>query len=237
MKKTMIIPSIVIIGAFIALPVAAEMYKWKDKNGEIHYTQTPPPAGLNGKDIEADIKLSTGKLGNSGAKPSNKTDGKNDLATAEEEGKKSEEKHQDFCTQQENTLKQMTASSLIKWKDEKGERYLTAAEKTAKMNELKQNIDTMCRPEMFSNTKNRATSDTEPSNTDTTSSTRNSGSGIKAGGGSSNNNNSSENNTPENTEQNNATSSDTTTTSNTTTNTTNSTTPTGNSGSSVPSTQ
>ncbi len=160
MKNANIIPLIILIGAFTALPANAEMYKWKDKNGEVHYTQTPPPAGVESKDIEDDIKLSTGKLGDGNkAKPPSKT--KDNLADAEDAGKKSEDKHRDFCTQQENTLKQMTASSLIKWKDDKGERYLTAEEKATKIKELKQNLESMCRPEMFADGKNRNTSNTE----------------------------------------------------------------------------
>jgi hypothetical protein len=29
-----------------ALPLAAQMYKWKDANGQVHFTQTPPKAGV-----------------------------------------------------------------------------------------------------------------------------------------------------------------------------------------------
>lgn len=186
MKNANVIPLILLISTFTALPANAEMYKWKDKSGEVHYTQTPPPAGVEGKDIEDDIKLSTGKLGNGNKKPppSKSQDG---LADAENAGKKSEDKHRDFCTQQENTLKQMTASSLIKWKDDKGERYLTAEEKATKIKELKQNLESMCRPEMFADGKNRNTSNTEQASDARFNGNNNDS--VQAGNGSNINNN------------------------------------------------
>lgn len=72
------------------------------------------------------------------------------MAAAKEAGAKSEQKHRDFCAQQAKVLKQMTANSLVKWKDAKGERILTADEKDAKIKELQNDLDTMCQPKMFS---------------------------------------------------------------------------------------
>jgi hypothetical protein len=148
MKKTTLIPTVLLAAAFITHTAFAEMYKWTDKSGEIHYTQTPPPADAKGKDIEADIKLSTGKLGNT-IPQAPAAEKKDDMAQAREDGKKSEEKHRDFCNQQGDALKQMTANALVKWKDNKGEHLLTAEEKTAKMKDIEKNIASMCGPEMF----------------------------------------------------------------------------------------
>ncbi|HVT35094.1 MAG TPA: DUF4124 domain-containing protein [Nevskiaceae bacterium] len=33
-----------------ALASAGEMYRWVDKDGTVHYTQTPPPSGTEGAD-------------------------------------------------------------------------------------------------------------------------------------------------------------------------------------------
>lgn len=140
----------------------AEMYKWTDKSGKTHYTATPPPADAEGKDIEQEIRLSTGKLGNTPPQATNTAaEPKNEMEQAREDGKKSEEKHHDFCNQQSDALKQMTANSLIKWKDAQGERFLTADEKTKKMKEIEQNLESMCKPEMFNNTPDRQVSQTE----------------------------------------------------------------------------
>lgn len=150
MKKAILMPVAVLITAFFAQNVSAEMYKWTDKDGKTQYTQTPPPADVKSQDIEDDIRLSTGKLGNTIPVAPDKGKAKDPMEQAQEDGAKSEQKHRDFCAQQADALKQMTANSLIKWKDQQGERYLTADEKSTKMKELQKNIDAMCRPEMFS---------------------------------------------------------------------------------------
>ncbi len=186
MKQAIYVP-ILLMGVLCASGSShADMYKWTDKTGETHYTATPPPADAEGKDIEDDIRLSTGKLGNAPAAVSAPTD---EMEQAREAGKKSEEQHRDFCKQQSAALKQMTANSLIKWKDTEGERFLTAEEKFKKMKELKKNLDSMCKPEMFGNTPERQTSQTETAfdNSDSPDKSGVSASGSGQGSGSAGN--------------------------------------------------
>lgn len=154
-----------IIGAitlvFLAQPATAEMYKWTDKNGKVHYTQTPPPADAKSENIEAEIRLSTGKLGNTPPAPTS-SQTQDPLEQAKQEGKTSEQQHREFCEQQADLLKKLAANSLVRWQDKEGEpRYLTAEEKQGKMDEIQKNLDTMCKPEMFRNSKNRPKSQTE----------------------------------------------------------------------------
>lgn len=162
MKKTILTPVALLVSIFFIQNVSAEMYKWTDKDGKTQYTQTPPPANIKSKDIEDDIKLSTGKLGDTAPAPEKKPD-QDEMAAAKEAGAKSEQKHHDFCDEQADLLKQMTANSLVKWKDAKGEQILTADEKAAKMKDIQNNLDTLCQPKMF-NSKDKGndkTSQTE----------------------------------------------------------------------------
>lgn len=161
MKKAILMPVVVLAIACIAPSVSAEMYKWTDKQGETHYTQTPPPPDAKGKDIEDEIRLSTGKLGNTLPQQATKETAKDDMEQARQAGEKSDQKHRDFCAQQDAALKQMTANALIKWKDGAGERFLTAEEKISKMKEMQTNIDSMCNPDMFSKKDGTPTSQTE----------------------------------------------------------------------------
>lgn len=161
MNKAILMPVALLVGVFFTLNASAEMYKWTDKSGEVHYTQTPPPADVKSKDIEDDIRLSTGKLGNTLPAQASKGEAKDDMEQARKDGEKSDKKHRDFCAQQEAALKQMTANALIKWKDAAGERFLTAEEKTGKMKEMQTNIDSMCKPEMFTKKDSSPTSQTE----------------------------------------------------------------------------
>lgn len=154
MKKALLIPVILLVTGLTS-SAFAEMYKWIDKNGEVHYTQTPPPADAKqGKDIEKDIRLSTGKLGNTSPATTSTSNepAKDGMAKAREDGKKSEIDHRDYCKQQAGVLKQLTANALVKWKDDKGERILTAEEKSAKMQDIEKNIKSLCMPEMFNKT-------------------------------------------------------------------------------------
>ncbi|MGB3918240.1 DUF4124 domain-containing protein [Thiothrix litoralis] len=164
MNKAILMPAVLLAMTLNAPSVSAEMYKWTDKRGETHYTQTPPPPDAKGKDIEDDIRLSTGKLGNILPEQASKATGKDDMEQARQAGEKSDKKHRDFCAQQEAALKQMTANALIKWKDSEGERFLTAEEKISKMKEMQNNIDSMCKPEMFSSKDGTPTSQTEKAN-------------------------------------------------------------------------
>ncbi|OQX14486.1 MAG: hypothetical protein BWK73_09430 [Thiothrix lacustris] len=149
--------------ALLTTDAAAEMYKWTDKNGETHYTQTPPPPDAKGENIEDDIRLSTGKLGNT--IPTAPAEAPKDgLEQAREEGEKSDQKHREFCAQQNDALQKMTANAIIKWKDAKGERFLTAEEKASKTQEVQKNIDSLCKPEMFNKSEKSSGQTKESSN-------------------------------------------------------------------------
>ncbi|WP_020168137.1 MULTISPECIES: DUF4124 domain-containing protein [Methylotenera] len=55
---------IVVLAVFIALPSLsyAELYKWKDKNGQMQYTDTPPPSNIKLENLKGKKNLSpTGK--------------------------------------------------------------------------------------------------------------------------------------------------------------------------------
>jgi hypothetical protein len=149
--------------------VQADMYKWKDSQGGIHYTQTPPPPEVKATTLESDVHLASGtgsvkSHADSAFKPvkSEKKTNTENVKKLEEDGKKSADKHHEFCDQQKEALQQLTANSLVKIKDDKGEHFLTADEKDAKMKEITSNLDTMCKPEMFERSK---TTDSSSSNT------------------------------------------------------------------------
>lgn len=158
MKKEMLYMPALLMGALLFHNASAEMYKWTDKNGETHYTQTPPPPETKGEDIEADISLSTGKASSNTAKPDEtvkpeeKTEPEKveDKKTDKEKAKASEKEHRDFCNNQKDALQQLNTNSLVKWRDEKGEHFLSADEKAEKIKQLNNNIDTMCGANMFS---------------------------------------------------------------------------------------
>jgi hypothetical protein len=38
--------ALIIATLLLQAPVFAQIYKWTDDSGEVHYTQTPPPGGV-----------------------------------------------------------------------------------------------------------------------------------------------------------------------------------------------
>lgn len=157
MKKVIFLPALLVVSLFAVGTAQAEMYKWTDQSGKIHYTQTPPPADAKGKDIEGDIKLATGNakpapqsapVGQPKAEEKPKTDA--------EAAKRSEQEHRSYCDQQRDAIKKLETNSLVKLKDEKGERFLTADERKQKAEEMNKNLELMCSPAMFSHPSNAA---------------------------------------------------------------------------------
>lgn len=151
MKKVIFLPVLLMVTPFAVGTVQAEMYKWTDQNGKTHYTQTPPPADAKGKDIESDIKLAIGN-----AKPApesapvKQSEAEEKPETDAEAAKRSEQEHRNYCDQQRDAIKKLETNSLVKLKDENGERFLTADERKQKAEEIRKNLELMCSPAMFS---------------------------------------------------------------------------------------
>jgi outer membrane murein-binding lipoprotein Lpp len=50
----------VVLGlTLVSGPIHAAMYKWKDANGQVHYTQSPPPEGVTGEAVKPPPKVDT----------------------------------------------------------------------------------------------------------------------------------------------------------------------------------
>ncbi|MCG3142973.1 MAG: hypothetical protein HONDAALG_00276 [Gammaproteobacteria bacterium] len=41
----------------LTLPAVAGVYKWTDAEGQVHYTQSPPPSGVQGEELKAPPKV------------------------------------------------------------------------------------------------------------------------------------------------------------------------------------
>ncbi|MBK8453942.1 MAG: DUF4124 domain-containing protein [Thiofilum sp.] len=142
--------------SYSALNAQAEVYKWTDAQGKTHYSQTPPP-NVKAKNMDAELYLHSSKA--SGKTPPTTKEPvvpekdlpeiPKDLAEAKAKGEQDKKKVETFCTEQELSLKQMLANTLIRWKDEQGERLLTAEERDAKIKEAEKNLSTICTPEVL----------------------------------------------------------------------------------------
>lgn len=157
MKQAIIIPVLLASLVGWVSSASAEMYKWIDSQGKTHYSATPPAANIKAENIEAEINLFSAKPKNANTPDTNTTASKittktpiNSTVKPEEAAKASEQQHRDYCDQQQQALEKLSTNSLVKYSDEDGERFLTAAEKQQKIATISKNIEMMCRPEMFS---------------------------------------------------------------------------------------
>lgn len=61
MKNTLFLSglSLLVVGFIISLSANAKMYKWVDENGQVQYTQSPPPGDIEVKEIKPPPKVDT----------------------------------------------------------------------------------------------------------------------------------------------------------------------------------
>lgn len=165
MKKTVI--KLCALSALLSCMIAnveAEIYKWTDAAGAVHYTQTPPSDLSKAKDIAQEISLSTGKAkhtekmeASAKSEEENKDKPKDELDQAKDEGAKNQDKHRQFCEQQKNSLKQLLANPVIRWRStENEEKILTAKERANKIAEMEKNVKELCNPDVLPDKVNKA---------------------------------------------------------------------------------
>lgn len=154
--KKLITPLIAVLFSTLALQASANIYKWTDASGKTHYSQTPPAdAKAKAKDMEKELHIQSKSAPKTDAKKSVNPeqvippDEPKDIEEAKAKGKENKAKTEEFCKGQDIALKQLLANTLIRWKDEKGERILTAEERDAKVKEAENNLKTMCTPEVL----------------------------------------------------------------------------------------
>lgn len=145
---------IVFLYLVLCLPVvaAAEMYRWVDAQGQVHYSDSPPPAGAKAAKT-IDVPPPAAPSSSTSAKP--KSWQEKDLefrqrraAEAEAQAKKdkeAKEKQQNCETARRNLAKFENATRVVTT-NEKGETvYMDNAARAAAAAEARKQIDTWCK--------------------------------------------------------------------------------------------
>ena len=47
---------LVLLGAFAAMPALAQVYRWVDEKGTVHYSNAKPPAGVKARQVDVEAK-------------------------------------------------------------------------------------------------------------------------------------------------------------------------------------
>lgn len=130
MKKIIALASLFSLTLLVSVATHAEIYKWVDKNGRVHYTATPPPpknVKVKAKNIEDDIRAKAGKY----RPPAKNTQASNDTApntnpelAAKQDLKLAgpDQKLIKYCNSQRNNLQQLQKNYRNVWVDIKGKK-------------------------------------------------------------------------------------------------------------------
>lgn len=134
----------------LSVNTQAEIYKWVDENGGVHYTAQPPvhkKKRVKAKNIENEIKAAAGKY----RPPVNSTVTKNDADTETEKVNGEElagpdKKLVSYCTNQKKNLEQLKKNFRNVWIDVKGKKTnLDQEQRKEKVAYLQQRITEDCK--------------------------------------------------------------------------------------------
>lgn len=129
----------------------AEIYKWKDASGQVHYSATPPThQKAKAENIEAKIKMSAGKYNPSSRIAKNKSSEENKENSSDEpEDKNAKNKPTkqliDYCEGQRKSLKLLNNNQNITWEQFGKKTKLSAAQRKSKIKNIKSNITEECK--------------------------------------------------------------------------------------------
>ncbi len=130
----------------------AEIYKWTDAKGQIHYSATPPVKKVKTEKIGEEIRMAAGKFD-----PASVTQKK---ATSEESGDNENDNNADassnksggpnkelikYCKSQRKNLKLLQNNQNIVWRQFGKKSELTAAQRKAKIKKIKTEISEECK--------------------------------------------------------------------------------------------
>ncbi len=165
-------PALFLLALFITLPAAAEVYSWRDKDGNVHYSDVPPPSGAT-KTLPGSARPPTDTTDEAaggtpaaaapttapkGAAKGPKSAADMELefrqrraAEAEAQAKAEKEKseaaeREKNCNQARAHLAALESGQRVVRMNEKGEReYLDDKTRESEGRELRQQIEKMCK--------------------------------------------------------------------------------------------
>jgi hypothetical protein len=155
-KKSITLASLATLAPILSSSTYAEIYKWTDENGTIHYTATPPmqkQKRIKATNIEDEIRSAAGKYRPS-ANGTTKTGAETNTAASAKspENKKDEElagpdaKLIEYCDNQRNNVEQLKKNFRNVWIDVKGQKTaLDQEQRKEKVEYLNKRIQEDCK--------------------------------------------------------------------------------------------
>lgn len=142
------------LSATLLAPTAsAEIYKWTDANGEVQYSQVPPPGGVKSEEIQGAPPPLEDAPDTTGESLQEQVDAMNeDLAEQEKAekkealGKEIDDAYERNCTTATNNLAKLQEGGRKRYLMPDGQvTHLTEEQRQQRINEAKDQIDEFCK--------------------------------------------------------------------------------------------
>jgi hypothetical protein len=148
-----ILISLCLSSALLITPASAEIYKWTDANGEVQYSQIPPPNGIKSEEIQS-APPPTDNPDTTSDTLQEQVDAMNeDIAEQEIEEKKDalakqiDDAYESNCTTATNNLAKLQEGGRKRYLTPDGKvTRLTEEQRQQRINEAKNQIDEFCKP-------------------------------------------------------------------------------------------
>lgn len=127
--------------------IDAAIYKWKDDNGQIHYSAIAPE-GIAKDNIETEITRFS-QITSQTAESSNNTD--SNLSSGKEADTSDEQKgismDSGYCKQQQDIIQALEKNPYVKWKVDDKETLLEGEAKAAQVKKIQEEMQKLCSEE------------------------------------------------------------------------------------------
>jgi len=146
--------ALIIAALLLQSPVFASIYKWTDASGEVHYTQTPPPSGVNSQIIQGAPPPAESQqtIRKEQQKLQEQLDAMEERRIEREEEEDIEKQHQELikineknCIIAENNLAKLHQGGIKRYLTPEGEVIrLTEEDRQRRITEAKKQVEKFC---------------------------------------------------------------------------------------------
>jgi len=142
----------------ITSTASAQIYKWVDSNGQLHYTERPAPAGKKAETIEDKIRIAASlkrknktrssyipDTSNEESETKKTPSNREEIANKQKEANDNYRKELDsYCSSQRSNLSLLKTSSPIAWEENGKTELLSGKQKQDKIKTISASVNKNC---------------------------------------------------------------------------------------------
>lgn len=152
--KQLRFPLLAVLLSLLALPVTADVYKWRDENGKLHFGDKPPTGNSKAEKLDIKQRSNTGNPTISDAERLKRqqrlldsyAEDRNEKKAAAAKAQQEEKARKAACVQARDTLAEMQTAGYLYDLDEDGNRIILSDDvRNQRIDNLQGEIDANCR--------------------------------------------------------------------------------------------